>query len=435
MSKLFVRALIALFLVTNVASARADYLEVRNSARIRQAPTTASHILAHAATGTRLTVLDNGSQTNGFFHVDVPNTTQQGWVYHTRVTLRTEPPTPPAPPTPPSPLPAPAAQMTVHYINLEQGNAALLEFSCGAMLIDAGGQDQTTTDTLITYLKAFFARRTDLNNTFAGIIITHTHIDHNRALESVVENFTVQNYVYNGHLASNLSGSPGANWMVNHANDNGRQVAIETVSETDVEGASGSLSDSHIDPLHCADVTPDIRIVAGPYASNPGWTSADYKNENNSSLVIRVQFGQSSFLFPGDQEEAAIAAMLQRFSGSTALHTDVYEVGHHGSANGTTADQLTAVAPKIAVISMGDTTDHGQWTAWQYGHPRKSTIDLLENAIPTPRNPVKQGALEATGQFTFVPVDIDKAIYATGWDGTIAITADDLGNYSVKTEH
>jgi competence protein ComEC len=83
--------------------------------------------------------------------------------------------------------------MDAHYINVGQGLSALLEFPCGAVLVDTGSQDDEHTDALIDYLNDFFSRRTDLNRTIATVFITHSHIDHTRGLRRVVETFTVKN--------------------------------------------------------------------------------------------------------------------------------------------------------------------------------------------------------------------------------------------------
>ena len=69
--------------------------------------------------------------------------------------------------------------MKVHYIDVGQGNAALVEFSCGAVLIDAGGGNDDVAETLTTYPDDFFNRRSDLNRTLDAVFITHTHVDHN----------------------------------------------------------------------------------------------------------------------------------------------------------------------------------------------------------------------------------------------------------------
>src|SRR5688500_3555657 len=81
--------------------------------------------------------------------------------------------------------------MFAHYINVWQSALLLLEFSCGAVLIDAGAQDEAYQKELIAYLTRFFARRKDLNNTIALLMVTHPHIDHNEALDDIAQKFRV----------------------------------------------------------------------------------------------------------------------------------------------------------------------------------------------------------------------------------------------------
>src|SRR5215470_1821637 len=81
--------------------------------------------------------------------------------------------------------------MVAHYIDVGQANATLLEFSCGAVLIDAGAQDDEHIDNLTNYLGTVFNNRPDLHNTLDLVVITHNHIDQTRALRAVVEQFSV----------------------------------------------------------------------------------------------------------------------------------------------------------------------------------------------------------------------------------------------------
>src|SRR5437868_3907490 len=76
-------------------------------------------------------------------------------------------------------------EMQAHFIDVGQGACTLLEFPCGALLIDTGAQDNDHVDQLVEYLRSFFRRRADLNNTLASVIITHPHIDHSRGLKAV----------------------------------------------------------------------------------------------------------------------------------------------------------------------------------------------------------------------------------------------------------
>ncbi|WBY08145.1 MBL fold metallo-hydrolase [Sphingomonas sp. 7/4-4] len=210
------------------------------------------------------------------------------------------------------------------------------------------------------------------------MFVTHTHVDHNRGLRRVAETFHVRNYVHNGILTG--SGRVGARWMVDHAGDFSPAVTLTAVKSTDI-GPNGLTNDRIDPPLPCAGVDPKIRVLSGSWDENPGWNDGDFDNGNNHSLAIRVDYDRASFLFTGDLEDGAIDTLIERYAGNRLLDTQVYAVGHHGSYNGTTPELLGAITPDIAVISMGPSTVHAQWTAWAYGHPRKSAVTMLDDAI------------------------------------------------------
>lgn len=97
--------------------------------------------------------------------------------------------------------------------------------------------------------------------------------------------------------------------------------------------------------------------------------SEKYRNLNNYSVVIKLTYRQTSFLFTGDAEKKSEEEMLSR---DYQLDADVLKVGHHGSANATSNAFLRAVRPKYAVISVGKDND--------YGHPACETINKLKKA-------------------------------------------------------
>lgn len=319
-----------------------------------------------------------------------------------------------------------------HFIDVGQADATLLEFSCGAVLIDAGAQDSAHVNSLLTYLRDFFNRRQDLNNTLESIIVTHPHIDHTRALREVVEAFTVRRYIDTG--ASTGSGAGDPNWVRQNAQT--RNIRLREILDSEITALSSKtgLSDADIDPVACQDIDPAIRILSGRLNENPGWAHGEFDNKNNHSIVTRIDFGRASFLFTGDLEEPAIETLLDYYAGTPMLNIDVYQVGHHGSHNGTTAPLLQAMSPKIAVFSMGS-WDFGRgsrnrFTTWRYGHPRKAVVDLLEKNIPRRRSrPVEVAVAE--GSQHFVRYTVRRAIYGTGWYGTVKVRATNKGRYRV----
>jgi len=323
-------------------------------------------------------------------------------------------------------------QVAVHYINVDQGSAALLEFPCGAILIDAGGRTSASTTHLIGYLNAFFARRIDLGRRLDAIFLSHNHQDHDRALLRVAQTFRVGGYVHNGQARGAAS---GASRMLAHAASASPRIPVRAITEVEVAAAgTAGVGGPIVDPLACARVDPRIRVLSGGYGANPGWRSGEFRNPNNHSLVVRVDYGEASFLFTGDLELTGIATLLSRYSGTRALDVDVYVAGHHGADNGTTLQFANAMTPEVAVISMGPPIQIGGGSAWKHGHPRRSTVELLEGVISRPRAaPITVMVAEGSENFRALDHPLTDAIYATGWDGDIVVSAGADGVFRVVT--
>ena len=91
-----------------------------------------------------------------------------------------------------------------------------------------------------------------------------------------------------------------------------------------------------------------------------------YEELNDYSAVLKLTYGDKSFLFMGDAEALAEKEILQKFD----VKSNVLKVGHHGSSTSSHNAFLKAVNPEIAVISVGEGND--------YGHPHKSVLNRLE---------------------------------------------------------
>lgn len=90
---------------------------------------------------------------------------------------------------------------------------------------------------------------------------------------------------------------------------------------------------------------------------------------NNASVVVRIVFGQVSFLFTGDAEREAEREILNR---GYELESTILKVGHHGSRTSTTTAFLNGVKPEVGVIMCGANN--------RYGHPHEETLDNLTKA-------------------------------------------------------
>jgi competence protein ComEC len=144
-----------------------------------------------------------------------------------------------------------------------------------------------------------------------------------------------------------------------------------------------------------------------------------------------VDYGEASFLFTGDLEEHGIERLIER-APQDALDADVYAVGHHGSYNGTTQGLLDRATPEIAVISMGPHDVQAQWTAWAYGHPRRTLVELLDRSV-TRRRPAPADVMVADAVRSFSAYRMRDAIYATGWDGDVVISSGPEGRLDIAT--
>ncbi len=342
-----------------------------------------------------------------------------------------------AKPTEPKPKPKPtmdpARTMTVHLLDVGQGAATLIELPCGALLVDTGGEVNEQFDSVAALKKQldeFFARRTDLDKTIDLLVITHPHLDHVKGIPMVLDSYTVKNVVDNGQMGDDLVKTEMAA-LRRHTESKG--IGYRGIKNGDIVKKSG-LTDDVIDPFRCAEIDPVVRVLSGSLDQDPGWGTDNYghlhfANQNNNSVVIRVDIGNGSLLITGDLEERAIKGLIARYQGTRWLDVDVYEAGHHGSHNGTTRELMKSMSPLVALIAMGPSSRQQSWTAWAYGHPREKTVELLEEvglSRPTTHVPV------GTGMKRFSDHALDRAVYGTGWDGPVVVDLNVDGEVVVR---
>ena len=240
------------------------------------------------------------------------------------------------------------------------------------------------------------------------------------AVAAVLNNYAVRNLVDNGQGSG--SGAPGQLVLQQWARDHG-DVRYRAVALADIADNRG-LVDPILDPVKCPAIDPQITALWGRVDSDPGWPGmrfgkTPFQNGNNHSVVTRIAFGRASGLFTGDLEEPAIRDLLKRYAGTALLDVDLYQVGHHGAANGTIPELCEAMTPEIAVFSMGPPQWQMTWSAWKYGHPRRQIVEMLAEVMTRKRKPIEvQVGLKSE---TFEPMTVEAALYGTGWDGTVVV--------------
>lgn len=239
------------------------------------------------------------------------------------------------PDTPETPSIEPSTELpkdssfNVHFIDVGQADAALVECDGHYMLIDGGNKEDS--NLIYSVLKKAAVSKLDI------VVGTHAHEDHIGGLPGAF-NYTT----------ADLTLCPVTNYDSNafddfkkYAEQKGGGIQVPTVGDTYALGSAV------------------VRILG----VNGG------EDTNDTSIVLKIQHGEISFLFTGDAEREAEQAILN--SGAD-LSATVLKVGHHGSDTSTTYPFLREIMPKYAVISVG--------TGNSYGHPTEDALSRLRDA-------------------------------------------------------
>ncbi|MFP3545740.1 MBL fold metallo-hydrolase [Rhizobium sp. SIMBA_035] len=327
------------------------------------------------------------------------------------------------------------AEMKVHYVYVGQGAGAIIELPCGVAAVDLGGEFGGGSGSVdggalfVSYLKEFMAKHPVYGNKLDVVYLSHAHADHiNGSTELRESGIRVEKVVDNGQTAAD--GSVGKqtefrNWAT-EGDLKRRYSAVELARQVTATGATNAA----IDPFSCATVT------AFWGGANERLSIPTYSNPNNHSVVLRFDFGQASFLFMGDLEADAAKNMIDQFDENIEVFdADVLQLAHHGAENGVSDELLNIISPRIAILSMGDKASTGSKSAWKHGHPRLDSLSILQD------DPVTVGDMRSTTQtFWGSPgakkppkeFPVSRAIYGTGWEGTITVTAMQSGQYKVS---
>ena len=238
------------------------------------------------------------------------------------------------------------AGLRIHFIDVGQADCILITADGEAMLIDAG--NNADAETITAYLRTHGVSR------LKYVVGTHPHEDHIGSLDTVIDTFAVDNVLM-----------PKA-----QTNTQTFEDVLDSVASKGLTVSAPKAGDTF--SLGTATLTT---------VSN----CTDTEELNNTSIMLRLAYGNTSFLFAGDAEEVAEQAALAT---GIPLQSDVLKVGHHGSSSSTSAKFLAAVSPDHAVISCGTGND--------YGHPHTETLQALNDAGATVYRTDIAGTIVAT---------------------------------------
>ena len=247
--------------------------------------------------------------------------------------------------------------LSVHFIDVGQGDSILLDLGNIEVLIDGGDNSAN----IVPYLQQH------VDGDLEVMVATHPHADHIGGLLDVFDDFDIDQICYNGEESTSATYSN----FIDLVQAENAQVHIGRRSD---HITAGALTFDVLNPFNLSGTT------------------------NNNSIVLSLSYGKVDFLFMGDAEQEAEAAMLLA-SDMPVPDVEILKVGHHGSRTASSIDFLQVTSPEVAIYMAG--------VGNSYGHPHAETISALQN--------------------------IGAQIYGTDVNGTIVVSTD--GNtYSVTTE-
>ena len=220
--------------------------------------------------------------------------------------------------------------LQVHFIDIGQGDATLLEYNNINLLIDSG--PNSSEEKLLKYLELNNINKIDY------LIATHPHEDHIGNMDAILKNIEVENFL----APKSIYETEDFYNMLKEIKNNNLKIDILR------KGSNQITIDSNI----------DIEILS-PSKEN-------YENTNNFSPIIKLTHQNNSFLFTGDAEIEAEREVM-----NLNIDIDVLKVGHHGSSSSSSTEFLNATTPKISVISCGIQN--------QFSHPHKQTLESLND--------------------------------------------------------
>lgn len=250
--------------------------------------------------------------------------------------------------------------VTVHFLDVGQGDSEFIELPEGkCMLIDAStaeyGDDIVSTVQDLGYDKIDY------------LVATHPHADHIGGMAQVIESLDI------GEIYMPKAVSTTKTF----------ENLLETISNKNLQ-------------ITTATAGKEICTYSDVTAKFLAPVSDSYDETNDYSAVVKITYGDNSFLFMGDAEKLSEDEMLA--NDIYSLEADVLKIGHHGSSSSTGTAFLQAVNPQYAVISCGEGNS--------YGHPHKETLDLLES--------------------------FEVMIFRTDTDGSITVSCDGSGDYDIN---
>ena len=251
-----------------------------------------------------------------------------------------------------------SSNLKIYFVDVGQADCILINDNNEYSLIDAGNNEDG--EKIVKYFK-------DLGITkFKYVFGTHAHEDHIGGMDNIIENFQIEHF----YMPDTITTTRTFEEVLDALEE--KNIAFETPEEDE----NLTFSDTIFKVLH---------------------VGKDKKDLNDTSIVLKLTYKNTSYLFMGDATSSVEKDILDK-----DIKSDVLKVGHHGSQYSSTISFLKKVSPKYAIIEVGKNNS--------YNHPKEVTLKKLE--------------------------DLGTKIYRTDEDGTIILTSDgeNMSFETVKTD-
>lgn len=227
--------------------------------------------------------------------------------------------------------------LEVCFFDVGQGDAIFIKTLQGHQILVDGGPDSKILEKLSQEMP-FYDRSIDL------LILSHPEKDHMAGLIQVLKNYKVDYILWTGVVRNTIEYQE---WIkaLNKEQEQGAEIKIAQANQQ-ITASRTTLNIMH-----------PLENLAGK----------EHKDSNNTSIVVKLIFGENSFLFTGDIYSSKEAELIEQ---GAALNSDVLKIAHHGSKTSTNNEFVQEVSPKIGVIQCKKDNS--------YGHPHEQTLETLK---------------------------------------------------------
>lgn len=265
--------------------------------------------------------------------------------------------------------------MTIHFIDVGQGDSIFIDYNDFEVLIDAG--PRSAGSTVANYIRPYVDGNLDI------VVATHEHEDHIGGLPTVLSTYTVDKII-----------------------DNGRNATTRIYS--DYIAAVQAQNAEYLTPK-------DAQTFSFFIGDNASYRilqmSGSYSDPNNNSLVSLLSYGDVQVLFMGDAEQAVEKANLNKFS-----DIEILKAGHHGSGTSSSTEFLSVTKPETVIISAA--------TGNTYRHPHLAAMQRFSKVGAKTYGTFKSGSIVATTNGSSYSLNTSAALVDT-----------DAGDYSSNSQN